>query len=50
MTTVQSFHLRRRFQAAAAQNAAAAVNSPGNRLISSDFQTFLEMLTAQMQN
>lgn len=37
--------------AAAAQSAAAAnAASAGNRVISSDFQTFLQMMTAQMTN
>jgi flagellar basal-body rod modification protein FlgD len=49
MTTVQS-STSAAASAAAAQNAAAAANAASNRLISSDFQTFLEMLTAQMQN
>ena len=36
--------------AAAAQSAAVTTAAAGNQVISSDFQTFLEMLTAQMTN
>jgi len=46
-TAVQSSSSAAAAQTAAASNTAAAES---NRLISSDFQTFLEMLTAQMNN
>ena len=49
MTTVQA--PTSTAAAAAAQNAAAqSAAAASNRMISSDFQTFLEMLTAQMTN